>query len=126
MMMATGCIQSQRCHTNKCPVGVATQDPRRARALVVDDKSLRVQRFQSATVDSAQRMIASLGLRSPAELHPAMLMRRIDHHHSASYLQLYHWLGKGELLADPPADWADDWRAADPDTFHRRTGGRTE
>ncbi|MGH3425426.1 MAG: FMN-binding glutamate synthase family protein, partial [Nocardioidaceae bacterium] len=33
MMMATGCIQSQRCHTNQCPVGVATQDPRRARAL---------------------------------------------------------------------------------------------
>ena len=30
MMMATGCIQSQRCHTNHCPVGVATQDPKRA------------------------------------------------------------------------------------------------
>ena len=27
MMMATGCIQSQRCNTNQCPVGVATQDP---------------------------------------------------------------------------------------------------
>ena len=39
MMMATGCIQSQRCHTNTCPVGVATQDPRRARALDVADKS---------------------------------------------------------------------------------------
>ena len=27
MMMAVGCIQAQRCHTNTCPVGVATQDP---------------------------------------------------------------------------------------------------
>ena len=27
MMMATGCIQAQKCHTNRCPVGVATQDP---------------------------------------------------------------------------------------------------
>ena len=27
MMMATGCIQAQKCHTNECPVGVATQDP---------------------------------------------------------------------------------------------------
>ena len=26
MMMASVCIQSQRCHTNQCPVGVATQD----------------------------------------------------------------------------------------------------
>lgn len=126
MMMATGCIQSQRCHTNKCPVGVATQDPRRSRALDVPDKSLRVQRFQAATVASAQRMIASLGLDSPHELHPAMLMRRVDHHRSLSYLQLYHWLGDGELLAGPPADWADDWQAADPDTFHRKIGGRIE
>jgi len=27
MMMAVGCIQAQTCHTNTCPVGVATQDP---------------------------------------------------------------------------------------------------
>src|SRR5690606_32774189 len=26
-MFAIGCIQSQSCHTNKCPTGVATQDP---------------------------------------------------------------------------------------------------
>src|SRR5699024_4504918 len=39
MMMATGCIQAQLCHTDKCPVGVATQDPRRTRALDVADKS---------------------------------------------------------------------------------------
>jgi glutamate synthase domain-containing protein 2 len=25
-MFALGCIQSQSCHTDKCPVGVATQD----------------------------------------------------------------------------------------------------
>ena len=26
-MMAVGCVQAQTCHTNRCPVGVATQDP---------------------------------------------------------------------------------------------------
>ena len=26
MMFAVGCIQAQRCHTNTCPTGVATQD----------------------------------------------------------------------------------------------------
>ena len=26
-MLAVGCIQAQVCHTNECPVGVATQDP---------------------------------------------------------------------------------------------------
>ena len=28
-MFTVGCIQSLRCHTNKCPTGVATQDPER-------------------------------------------------------------------------------------------------
>ena len=51
MMMAVGCIQAQRCHTNNCPVGVATQDPRRARALDVADKTERVHRYQQATVE---------------------------------------------------------------------------
>ena len=48
MMMAVGCIQAQRCHTNRCPVGVTTQDPKRARALVVPEKSDRVERYQHA------------------------------------------------------------------------------
>jgi glutamate synthase domain-containing protein 2 len=34
-MFALGCIQSQSCHTDRCPTGVATQDRSRQRALVV-------------------------------------------------------------------------------------------
>ena len=30
-MFALGCIQSLKCHTDRCPTGVATQDPARAR-----------------------------------------------------------------------------------------------
>jgi len=119
MMMAVGCIQAQKCHTNECPVGVATQDPRRARALNVADKSERVYRYQQATVAQAQQMIASLGLAGPHELHPAMLMRRIDHIRSRSYADLYDWLQPGQLLAEPPRDWVADWEAASPDTFAR-------
>jgi glutamate synthase domain-containing protein 2 len=36
-MFELGGIPSQSCHTDGCPVGVATQDPTRQRALVVDD-----------------------------------------------------------------------------------------
>jgi hypothetical protein len=124
MMMATGCIQSQRCHTNQCPVGVATQDPTRARALDVADKSVRVQRFQQATVTEAQQIMASMGARCPSELGPHQLRRRIGHMDTRSYAELYTWLAPGELLAEPPRDWAGDWARADPDasvtepTFH--------
>jgi glutamate synthase domain-containing protein 2 len=117
MMMATGCIQAQRCHTNTCPVGVATQDPRRTRALDVPDKTERVYRYQRATVAEAQRIMASMGARSPAGLRPEQLMRRIGHMDTRSYAELFDWPEPGELLAQPPRAWAADWKAADPDSF---------
>jgi glutamate synthase domain-containing protein 2 len=117
MMMAVGCIQSQRCNTNQCPVGVATQDPKRSRALNVPDKTQRVKQYQHATVAEAQRLIASMGLQSPADVGPHHLVRRIDHANCRSYAELYEWLAPGQLIAEPPALWATDWRRADPDSF---------
>ncbi|MFJ4873338.1 FMN-binding glutamate synthase family protein [Streptomyces sp. NPDC088757] len=117
MMFAVGCIQAQRCHTNTCPTGVTTQDPRRARAIHVPDKTLRVQRFQEATVASALQIMASMGVTDPAQLRPHMLRRRIDPVTERSYEELYEWLHPGQLLAEPPASWATDWKSADPDRF---------
>ncbi|SHM97345.1 FMN-binding glutamate synthase family protein [Actinacidiphila paucisporea] len=117
MMFAVGCIQAQRCHTNTCPTGVTTQDPRRARALDVGDKSARVQRLQESTVASALQIMASMGVTDPAQLRPHMLRRRIDPYTVRSYDELYEWLSPGQLRAEPPASWAADWSAADPDRF---------
>ena len=117
MMMAVGCIQAQECNTNKCPVGVATQDPKRSRALVVDDKAERVFQYQKGTVASAMQVIASLGLSHPSQLQPSMLMRRIDHVTTKSYAELFEWLEPGQLLREPPESWARDWAIADPDHF---------
>ncbi|MFF1381226.1 FMN-binding glutamate synthase family protein [Streptomyces sp. NPDC058308] len=117
MMFAVGCIQAQRCHTNRCPTGVTTQDPHRARALDVVDKSARVTRYQQATVQSALRIMAAMGVRDPAGLGPHLLRRREDHGRFRSYAELYEWLAPGELLTGGPAGWAADWRAADPDSF---------
>ncbi|MBL7488656.1 FMN-binding glutamate synthase family protein [Frankia sp. AgB1.9] len=118
MMMAIGCIQAQRCHTNLCPVGVATQDQARAKAIDVPDKSERVRRYQEATVAQAAQIIASMGCPGPDALRPTHIMRRVDHVTTRSYAELYTWLEPGQLLAEPPADWATDWAAADPDRFH--------
>ncbi len=120
MMMAVGCIQSQRCHTNQCPVGVATQDPKRSRALDVPDKTERVRRYQQAAVHEAMRLTGSMGLSAMADLGPHLLMRRVDHVTSRSYAELYEWLSPGELVAQAPSAWATDWERADPDTFGMR------
>ncbi|MCB5906248.1 FMN-binding glutamate synthase family protein [Streptomyces pinistramenti] len=117
MMFAVGCIQAQRCHTNTCPVGVTTQDARRARALDVDDKFRRVHRYQEATVRSALQIMAAMGVRSPGELGPHQLRRRLDPLTVRSYGELYAWLSPGQLLAEPPEEWERDWAAADPDRF---------
>jgi len=117
MMMAVGCIQAQMCHTNRCPVGVATQDPRRSRALDVADKSQRVLRYQQATVAEAQRIIASMGLPGPYAVGPDLLHRRVDHATVRTYAQLFDWLEPGELVGQAPGEWAADWAAADPDRF---------
>ncbi|UMB69450.1 FMN-binding glutamate synthase family protein [Mycobacterium paraterrae] len=117
MMMATGCIQSQRCHTNHCPVGVATQDPRRARALDVPDKSERVYRYQRATVDQAMRLMASMGVAHPSQLNPHLLRKRVTPNDQRSYAELYEWLEPGSLLHHVPASWRVDWEHADPDSF---------
>jgi glutamate synthase domain-containing protein 2 len=120
MMMAVGCLQTQRCNTNECPVGVATQDPKRARALNVPDKVERVVHYQHAAVAEAQRLIASMGLHSPSEVGPHHLVRRVDHATCRSYAELFDWLAPGELLDEPPSEWAADWERADPDSFRPR------
>ncbi|MEA2298347.1 MAG: hypothetical protein QOF77_1283 [Solirubrobacteraceae bacterium] len=120
MMMAAGCIQAQRCHTNTCPVGVTTQDKRRARALNVPDKTERVHQFQDATVKQALQIMGSMGLHSPSEIEPWMLIRRVDEATTRSYAELFEWLEPRELLGSPRKSWAADWERADPDSFKAR------
>jgi glutamate synthase domain-containing protein 2 len=117
MMMAVGCIQAQTCHTNTCPVGVATQDPRRQRALYVPDKTERVYHYQQQTVAQAKQVLASMGLTGTDQLRPDMLRRRIDHERVLSYADLFDHLAPGQLLDEAPGSWRADWELADPDLF---------
>jgi glutamate synthase domain-containing protein 2 len=75
-MFAVGCLQSQQCHTDRCPTGVATQDRLRQRAIVISDKSLRVAHFHRETVIALAELIAAAGLNHPHELRPYHFMRR--------------------------------------------------
>lgn len=117
MMMATGCIQAQKCHTNHCPVGVATQDERLMKGLDVEDKSHRVHNYHKLTVSEAVQIMASMGVSEPSQLNTRMLRRRVDHLNTRSYASIYHWLREDELLNEPPRGWAADWDEADADHF---------
>ena len=119
MMFAVGCIQAQKCHTNHCPVGVATQDPWRARALDVNDKKQRVFQYQQRTVNSAYQIISSMGLDSFDQLTPRKLFRRVDPQTTKTYTDLYEWLEPGELLESPRLTWKRDWQVAQADSFDK-------
>jgi glutamate synthase domain-containing protein 2 len=98
-MFALGCIQSQSCHTDRCPTGVSTQDRVRQRALVVPDKSERVFNFHRATVEAVAELAAAAGLNHPTEFAPAHFSRRVSPHEVKSFAELYPTLAPGELLA---------------------------
>lgn len=98
-MFAIGCIQAQSCHTNQCPVGVATQDPDRQKAINVPTKAERVFHFHKNTMHALSEMIASAGLRHPADIKPHHLAQRVNDREIKNYAQLHFWLKEGELLS---------------------------
>jgi len=68
LMISVGCIQAQRCHTNECPVGVATTDEGLMQALVVEEKKWRVLNYIITLRAALTSLSAAAGLRSPTQL----------------------------------------------------------
>lgn len=97
-MFAIGCIQSQSCHTDMCPVGVATQDRLRQRGLVVPDKAERVKNFHANTLSALAEVIGASGLSHPSAIKPEMLHRRISLTETRRYDELYPLPRKNSLI----------------------------
>jgi glutamate synthase domain-containing protein 2 len=117
-MFALGCIQSLSCHTDRCPTGVTSQDPSRARALVVPHKVDRVYNYHHATLYALAELIAAAGLDHPRDLRPIHFSKRTSATEVWSFARLYPTLRPGELLEgtnDPR--FRDAWALARPDTF---------
>ena len=103
-MFSIGCIQAQACHTNHCPVGVATQDPLRQRALVVPDKSERVFRFHENTLKALAEMTGAAGLASPGDFLPHHLLMRESDRNMVTGEDVYPYLPEGFLLREDEDD----------------------
>src|SRR3546814_13298006 len=101
-MVALGCIQSLSCHTDRCPTGVATQDPKRWRKLDTADKSTRVFQFHENTVKALRDLLCAAGLEHPRQLGPEHILRRVSQTEVRSLAALYRFLDPGELLQRMP------------------------
>lgn len=125
MMFALGCIQAQRCNTNDCPTGVATQDPRLSSGLVVSDKSVRVANFQRETLRTLMEVVAAGGLSHPSQLGPQHIMRRVSAQKVCSFAELYPESDTGAFLRDEiPEPWRGAWRRATAESFQLSTPRR--
>ena len=117
-MFAVGCIQSRSCHTNRCPVGVTTQDRYRQRALVVPDKADRVYQFHRNTVEALAEIIAAAGLNHPSEIDPCHFYIRLAGPTTVSADRGAVWLQPGSLLdGSAPEPYRDYWERADATSF---------
>ncbi len=64
-MLALGCIQAQKCHTDHCPVGVATQNQRYVRGLEPSLKSVRLANYVRTLRRDLLKVSEAIGVAHP-------------------------------------------------------------
>ena len=114
MMLALGCIQSRTCNTDKCPTGIATQNPSRYKQLDVTDKGARVANYQHATVAALAELLNILGLKGLREVGPRHINRRINQGMVVTYEEIYPCIPESCLRDNnnTPDSWQRDWQQA--------------
>lgn len=60
-LQAIGCLGMRACHTNNCPVGIATQKPHLIARLVVEESAKRLANFLSAATELMTVMARACG-----------------------------------------------------------------
>ncbi len=89
MMLALGCIQAMRCNNNKCPAGVATQNPALYEGVHVPTKRTRVKNFHHETLSAVAHVVGAMGLTDASQLNRTHLHKRIDENQIKNYAEIY-------------------------------------
>ncbi len=118
-MFAIGCIQAQSCHTGRCPTGVATQDPLRQKALVVQDKAPRVANFHRNTLAALAELLGAAGLLHPDQLKAHHIACRISGNRVTLLSTVFPEAQPGEILEGKLGSRVLQlgWPMADPHSF---------
>ena len=119
MMFALGCIQSRSCNTDKCPTGVATQDPARYKALDIGLKGQRVANYHKAMIENLLELLAAAGLEKLEDLEPAHILQRVGGTVVRHYDEMYPPIPDGCLLEETvmPEKWKATWQRADANAW---------
>lgn len=72
-IQAIGCLGMRACHTNNCPVGIATQKPNLRSRLLVQQSAKQLSQFFGATVDLMKILARACGHDHLQEFNPGDL-----------------------------------------------------
>jgi glutamate synthase (ferredoxin) len=88
-MLAIGCIQAQKCHTNHCPTGVATQNAWLMRGLDRKNKADRVANYIVTLRKELLSLSHACGVAHPALITPERIEICDDRYSANSLTQLF-------------------------------------
>jgi len=88
-MIAIGCIQAQRCHTGRCPTGVATQSRWLMHGLDPQYKSSRAANYVVAFRRELLALARSCGVAHPALVTPEHIEVVAERYGSASLVDIF-------------------------------------
>lgn len=90
-MLAIGCIQAQRCHTNHCPTGVATQNKWLMAGLNPTDKAARLANYMMILRKEILAVCYACGVDHPAFITPEHLELIDERYGRSSLRQLFNY-----------------------------------
>lgn len=91
-MITIGCIQALKCHSNACPVGVATTDPNLQKALVIDEKKHRTANYVISMRKGLYRLAAAAGLDSPVHFRSEHVVYKDEKGKTWSLEEIYQMI----------------------------------
>ena len=99
-MLAIGCIQAQRCHTGRCPTGVATQSRWLMHGLDPELKASRAANYIVAFRAELLALARSCGVPHPALVTPKHIEVVSERYHSAPLTDVFQYEPDWPLRSD--------------------------
>lgn len=89
MMFSLGCIQALTCDSNRCPVGIATQNPSLYKGLNIEEKRVRVANYHRNTIKATIEMMEACGFKDISDIKPHKFFMKIDPLTTRSFQDIY-------------------------------------
>lgn len=107
-MLSIGCIQAQKCHTDHCPTGVATQNAWLTRGLEPVSKGERCAQYLRTLRSELVKVTESIGVAHPGLITPDDVEVLVGDYEARSLREVYGYApGWGQLGPELEADVLD-------------------